>query len=470
MHKFIAVGIFLLARFPAEARASDAELTVRFPAVSTILESSELGKVEAVANENKATDRCFVIKGYFSPEKSQWTYRIVGRSRVLEVYRILVNQGVNPQTIQIRSLGPLNETREYRAKPLGQEVKLLSVSAEHPDCVQSQNVTASQVNAEAVANIHLDYEVLDADPAQASRSMFLNQVRAHKDLGSEMLIETYSDMTGSRYLNRVLSRLRALVLMRQATQEGYPADRIKLRWNGSVQSHETGLPEPVVEVQRRSVVRFVMPEKPETESSTAGAAQGVPAEVPAEPTAPAAEGVLAEEGKEAEPSVPRAWEFAGFLALGTGPSSLKSHVGIGKGFGLRAAYLLAAPEQGLRYGMDLQISRDAYQPKSSLLDGGHTIDALTLSGLWLNVWDLPLSMRAGLRYEMWSGEVTHKKLLETRKFSGRDIAPYAALGYRFGTFDRQWLEPRIEWDQGSGDLRGAGFKAILEYGITRGVQ
>ncbi|MCX6131389.1 MAG: hypothetical protein NTX25_20295, partial [Proteobacteria bacterium] len=175
---------------------------------------------------------------YFSVAEGSWNYRIIGRARVLEIYRLLVLAGVNPNAIRMSSLGPLDERREYLGKPPGTIVDISSHSANELNCKAIQSASSDQklhADLPTKDELTLDYLILDGDPKASDLQSYRDQIRLHKAIHAEtMHIISYADSPGSRYLNKVLSRLRALVLFRIATLEGYRPDAIDLSWQGEV--------------------------------------------------------------------------------------------------------------------------------------------------------------------------------------------------------------------------------------------
>jgi hypothetical protein len=451
-------GIMLAAPLKAD------EARITFPAVSTILNADESAKLQNLVQNSGQQKVCYTVQGYFSAQEGQWTYRIVGRARVLEVYRQLVLQGVHPKDIHISSLGPLNESREYRDKPPGLEVLTKAHKAESSICQTPEENRQKPAMKDLKEPILLEYEVLDGDPKQESAQAFLDHIRARKDdPTAKWEVTTYADATGSRYLNLLLSRLRALVLFRMATLEGARPDSITLQWRGQVSREDKELPAPIVEVQRRSLVEFQLTP---TENAPRREAVPPPEAAPAPETAPSSDVVTSSEPpavtQESGPSPLQGWAIGVIAGLATPPSSIQDDVKNGGIFGL-----VLRKEWDSKLGLEGILTQQSHaRTKDPDVSGSVAITSLRLGVNYQLISAGPgvVLLHGGLIAHSWKGEATYKPNGENNTDDGTDLGLYTAGGYLLPLTQNLYSAARLETSFSQSSLDGWMHVLAIELG------
>jgi len=431
------------------------QVSLKFPAVSTILSVDSIGAILALVAETKGSNVCYMVRGYYSNDHDSKTYRIVGRARVLEVYRQLVLAGVDPRTVSISSLGPINENREYRGNPPGYVVVAKFQPKTRYGCTSENSFAIAGQNFKqehSIDELILDYPILDADPVPDDLERLLIQIRLRAGSDGRLTIVAYDDKTGSVYLNRVLSRLRALVIFRQATLAGYPAKNIELESKGAVLPTDSGLPPPIVEAQRRTMVRFVPPK-----------IAPVTASVNENP--PQTQETPDEGDPQPKSRIPEGWFLGLFAGPSTPPSSISKNVKLATVYGL--AIRKKTPSMLPGFGVEgLYSSQKHARAKENGVSGQVTIRSFRLGGEYEIAECIGgvILGHGGLSAHRWAGNATYEPNGETNRDSGSDYGIYAGVGHRFGVLEHFYAEPRIELDAARRSLEGWKAQLLIEFG------
>ncbi len=434
------------------------EVVLRFPQVSTILNKDETQKIQALVKRQPREDVCYSVRGYFSMHESYPTYRIIGRARVLETYRLLVLAGVSPKKINISSLGVLTEDREYREYPLGSLVYATAHASSSLACPSPKSFHADGSVQDAQKNeLILDYDILDADPTRLSFDQFRTQIQVHKDLKTKMNITAYADHPGSHYLNMVLSRLRALVLFRTATLGGYEPELISLQWKGRVTPRDKNVPAAIAQMPRRTIVQFeTKDDHPPAISSTKNQDESTTdrtASLSKESTSHASWQNWAKD-----------WSIGIFGGMTTPPSSLSNDVKTTTIYGLALRKRLSSWDGILAEGS--YSSQTHSITKNSDVSGNIKIQTLRLGladevASWVGG---TVVVHGGALMHRWTGSTSYKPNDEAHADSGSDLGLYLATSNRYEFFNQMYIAPILEIDGARSSLKGWMSFVALELG------
>lgn len=459
--KYTFLGISLLM-LPSSGMAETIS-RVSFEVSTAILKQIGVEELEKVAKSELGTNSCLLLRGFISPNSKSSYHNLLGRARVLEVFRYLVGEGIAPERLRFRSLGVTDENGETGS---GLQKNYIAIDSEagSGDCHSNRiNPARRNESKEAVSTGKLDvlsitFAHQSADPEEIDQNAFTDFFDEHEHDGSfRISIEGHSDMQGSDAYNRLLSKMRALKTYQLVVNAGFPGKFVSISFFGDTKPLAASHTVSAYKQNRRVSIRW---QSVSTNDVPAEMSNNASPATTLNPYKPSGEDVAKEEIEgDAGP-----WELGGVAGYTSANASVSTSV---KAAPLYGVYIRFHLEDSPRFvnSYELSYSRHSHRSQIDAVDGSLNIQGVRIGGI--KTFDVPYlspSIHLDFGAYKWSADATEESTSRTQVGSGSALGSSFRLGRIFSVGRNFKIEPQLQLEYLTNGPSGISRGLMVEFG------